>query len=114
MNAPDFSLIASSLNMTPGLRGRVVLLSLVLAALPLAGRADKPDWAGDGPGQGRGQGHGHPRTHQAPAPQAGIGAPQVQIRIGSYFDVQQRRVVHEDLQRMIRAGHCPPGTGPQG
>lgn len=59
--------------------------------------ADKPEWAGS-----------------KPAHEPAASAAQVRVRIGAYFGEQHRLVVRQDHQRMVRAGHCPPGLAKKG
>lgn len=96
------------------------LLALAALCWSLPSHADKPEWAGGKKDsrewehrerQGtRADGHEWQRS----APVGGHPGPLVEIRIGGYFGDRQRLVVHQDHQRMIRAGHCPPGLAKKG
>ena len=87
----------------------LALLGLLGAAsLSLAG---KPEWAGAGKQEAQGGAHLDHRGVHETAPQ---GAASVDLRIGAYFGQPQRRVVMQDHERMLRAGHCPPGLAKKG
>ena len=95
-----------------------------LAAGLLAGAgamAEKPEWAGQGkqgkpeqkqmhnpPGRSA-QGDGNAAPRQAQANRPGKSAPAPQIRVGSYFNDNQRMVVRNYYGEQYRVGRCPPG-----
>jgi Ni/Co efflux regulator RcnB len=66
--------------------------------------ADQPEWKKEKGGK-----HAEKkerREHDGDRREQGA---RVDIRIGSYFDNQQRVVVNEYYGKEYRAGHCPPG-----
>ena len=77
--------------------------ALMLGLAPPS-QAGKPEWAGRGEGQGHAGEHGRAQEM----------GPRVNLRLGGYFGEAQRRVVLQDHERMLRAGHCPPGLAKKG
>lgn len=99
-----------SFSLSQGLsRSLTPLALLCVLGLAQPSQAGKPEWAG----AGKQEAHG---DAQAMAPQWSIsaGASRVDVRLGAYFGEPQRRVVMQDHQRMLRAGHCPPGLAKKG
>jgi len=89
------------------------LACALLAALAAPSQAGQPEWAG------KAEAHGHardPGDAMAVVPRGGqpAGGPRVELRLGGYFGEAQRRVVLQDHERMLRAGHCPPGLAKKG
>lgn len=88
----------------------------LLGALALPGHADKREWASGGKHEDHGPSQREHRGGPEMASHGAIhsGGPRVELRIGGYFGEPQRRVVMQDHQRMVRAGHCPPGLAKKG
>lgn len=80
---------------------RVALVSLALALSCGASMANKPEWAGHGKSHKKGN-----DDDQKQSPKEGAS---VEIRVGGYFEDQQRKDVQTYYGKQSAAGRCPPG-----
>lgn len=92
------------------LRTTALVLAASVAMAPLAALAGKPEWAGNGKNKhqqddNNDQG-GRTYSNQPAGNQTGVS---VDIRIGNYFQSNQREQVQTYYREQARSGHCPPG-----